>query len=543
MAQWQDENLFDVSPSEHVRLKEKVATTLGFRYENINPTSAFAKDVAGVAPWDPVKLGKLVDALEVKKVQPPAIHQEDYYRLLASMSKHATVVNGNMLDWTNGGLPYNRGHVIYWWQDFEKGTKEWDISIERFAGGKTVQKNVDLAKDPNLLLSSMSSVMSMISAVVGKVERGEPVPTWLALAYQSIRITWLMMASRDEITNLKITENIEQHERLRHSELQNLFQICTWMNAMKGLGGAISADKPIDVMKYGLLLGNAKVPFATPPWMKALLKTKQPTLANKLECLNSKDITVKWLEGNKITTMHPEMKTYKQIQSRVKALKGFAYFEKLHTEVNEEMGRRGLGHLPFPIPSNILLDVSILSTAAFTEGERRTIPLYRDGVLADNLHKGMVEVARIRAFEYGFVSPKGSKNLFATPAHWLACGRFLGPPHCHLNNVVKKVGGESDAGESLLRAIWMGDHDVELAKMCAALPGTVDLDPEVMRERLREMFPPCTNCVSLWRTIPNGWCKRTQTPSRLWKPRRRRPKKPLSSPCSPWSPETPRKAT
>ena len=179
------------------------------------------------------------------------------------MSKHATVINGNMLDWTNNGVPFNRGHDRYWWKDFEEGNKEWDVMIDRFAGGKAVTKDVDLTKDPTLLLSSMSSVMSLVSAVVGKVERNETVPAWQQRAYCSIRVTWLMTASRDEITNLKMMENVEQHQRLRHNELQNVFQVCTWMHGLGG-GSGLDANKPIDVMKYALLLGDPKTPFKTP---------------------------------------------------------------------------------------------------------------------------------------------------------------------------------------------------------------------------------------------------------------------------------------
>ena len=125
-----------------------------------------------------------------------------------------------------------------------------------------------------------------------------------------------------------------------------------------------------------------------------ILMGQPNTFANRLHCLMSNNsIAVKFLNENKIVTSRPEIRTYQQIQIRVRALKGFSEFPKLHEAIWEEMGRRGMAALTFPIPNDILLDANILNADAFAGAEKKAIPLYREGTAGKVLQIAMCEVA------------------------------------------------------------------------------------------------------------------------------------------------------
>ena len=68
--------------------------------------------------------------------------------------------------------------------------------------------------------------------------------------YMSIRVTWLFSSTRDEIVNLSIHENISQHQRRRHTESDNLFQVKMWMDSMPAIPGKLlDPKKALDVVK------------------------------------------------------------------------------------------------------------------------------------------------------------------------------------------------------------------------------------------------------------------------------------------------------
>ena len=68
--------------------------------------------------------------------------------------------------------------------------------------------------------------MALVRKVVGHVKRtGEAPEPWIATAFKSLRVTWLLEASGDEIATLSMRENIEQFTRRRHTEFDNIFQV------------------------------------------------------------------------------------------------------------------------------------------------------------------------------------------------------------------------------------------------------------------------------------------------------------------------------
>ena len=78
-----------------------------------------------------------------------------------------------------------------------------------------------------------SSIMALARAVLGHVIRTGQCPEDLKLAWGSIKITWLFGATDQEILTLSVHDNIDQHNRRRHTELDNTFQVNSWMESMK----------------------------------------------------------------------------------------------------------------------------------------------------------------------------------------------------------------------------------------------------------------------------------------------------------------------
>ena len=126
--------------------------------------------------------------------------------------------------------------------------------------------------------------MALVRKVVGHVKRtGEAPEPWVATAFKSLRVTWLLEASGDEIATLSMRDNIEQFTRRRHTEFDNIFQVKKWMDSMTALEStAFDKTKALDIVKYALALGDPHKPFSTPEWLRRLLQGKAPTFKNKL---------------------------------------------------------------------------------------------------------------------------------------------------------------------------------------------------------------------------------------------------------------------
>ena len=90
-------------------------------------------------------------------------------------------------------------------------------------------------------------------------------------------------------------------------------------------------------------------------------------------------MTNKFITDNKIIIQHPKMKRYPQVVQRVRAVAGFTFWDAIHKQIWQEMGRRGLGHLVCPLAQALLLDSHIFTSEAFTKAERENIPMWRDG--------------------------------------------------------------------------------------------------------------------------------------------------------------------
>ena len=81
-----------------------------------------------------------------------------------------------------------------------------------------------------------------------------------------------------------------------------------------------------------------------------------------MEAMMTEGMTNMWMGQQKAFIAHPEMNSYNKVQLRVRAVLGFHEFPSLHKCISEELGRRGLMHKPFPVPSTRLLDPNILTS-------------------------------------------------------------------------------------------------------------------------------------------------------------------------------------
>ena len=92
--------------------------------------------------------------------------------------------------------------------------------------------------------------------------------------------------------------------------------------------------------------------------------------------VTSTGVTKKFIDDNKISIDHPEMRTYQRVVQRVRAVVGFGCWDELHKKIWQEMGMRGMGHKPCPLTSALLLDPQILSSAAFSSKvDKENIPM------------------------------------------------------------------------------------------------------------------------------------------------------------------------
>lgn len=86
--------------------------------------------------------------------------------------------------------------------------------------------------------------------------------TTLAVSSSSLVHSDLFFGQADEIKNLSVSENIEQHARRRHIELDNLFQVRSWMCHMGPVTkNKLDPNKLLDIVKYATIMGDPQRPM------------------------------------------------------------------------------------------------------------------------------------------------------------------------------------------------------------------------------------------------------------------------------------------
>ena len=509
-AKWEDNDIFKLSKVEIDEWKTRVAAAIGCRWRGFGlqvGQRPYALPVAGTQPISEQVVRDAAKRYLEHMASPPTKDdktQEQHDKEMnawraetRSLSKLSLTVNGCFLNWQSAGTPWNAGYIQSWWSKFESGEKHWDITLDRKAGGPVVTDQMDIN---SILLTCVggSSIMALMRAVLGHVARTGACPDELATAFQSIRLTWLFTANEHEIVTMGISDNIEQHNRRRHNEMDNIFQVQSWMRSLQSNNQIQNLDhtKTMDIFKFALALGNPLAPDEVPGWMVSLLQGKIPNLRTKVQALSAKGVTKRWLDDKKAKIEHPEMNTYNKVNLRVRAVLGFYEYEALHEQITGELGRRGLLHRPFPLTSSLLLDPNILTSAAFSGAEKANVPIWRDGNQGRDLQKAMVEVARARLVDFEVLDSwmSGSKALFSSGSAWAAYARLNGPPHKHVDSLVERnfdiPSRWNDSVRSFHTALWLGEYDVEITKLSSLLPASLDTQPSQMQRRISEMFPP-----------------------------------------------------
>ena len=84
--------------------------------------------------------------------------------------------------------------------------------------------------------------------------------------------------------------------------------------------GRLDPNKALDVCKFATILGTPTQPLKCDTWLACLLKGKPPIFENKLDAITTNGVTTKYLQDNKATIAHPEMKDYKKVAARVRAV-------------------------------------------------------------------------------------------------------------------------------------------------------------------------------------------------------------------------------
>ena len=197
----------------------------------------------------------------------------------------------------------------------EQNIDKWDPTIERKAA--VVNPDDDLSY-VEFATTGSSSILALIVATVSAYKQKCTIPERLANAFKSIRLMVYFNGSAEEIGVLNHAENIEQAERKRHTENDNILAMKSWMVAdarasAKGLG-----DSALDVYRVAVILGDPRRPTSTPTWLQKELKglNKAPTLANKVLAVCEKHVNKKYLADHKANPIHPQM--------------NFAALEQLH---------------------------------------------------------------------------------------------------------------------------------------------------------------------------------------------------------------------
>ena len=408
----------------------------------------------------------------------------------------STIITGLQVRWKTASAK-NIGYIKEW---RDKNLTSWDISVERRAGG--IDEDVDW-KYQAFTCTNESSLYALLATAVEQFMTTAAIEKPVADAFVKIRVILYLGATTDEIMILNQSENIEQHDRKRHIELDNISAVESWMESLQKSSAEhqLSTQNALDIWKYACALEDPRSPKC-PQFMKRLLKDlkKSDSRANRLAALSDKKAKRELLEKEKAATPHPQMRTYQDIQARHRFLKGFnpVALERLRTEIADAMGRQGIAKAAFPVSRAVLMDPAILTSAAFSKPrDIESVPSWRDGTAGKELQLQMVHVLKVRYFEYGF-SKQADKvsSIFANGAHWAGTARLL---PAVIGTMQSKWGPQEtswpDAVQTLRYELWRGEHDREMTTLAQTSPGNLDSTPAVMQKKLMEQFAPLGRVV------------------------------------------------
>ena len=296
---------------------------------------------------------------------------------------------------------------------------------------------------------------------------------------------------------LNQSENVEQFERKRHTEMDNIAVVAAWTESVRGLPGKVlDCEKPLDVLKYVALMGDPRTPREVPPWLDELftkLKAGSARSAGfdaKLAAITNKMVTKQWLNSKKVSLLHPQIKSYADLALRHRFLRGFVpeARQRLYDKIVLPMGERGLASKPFPITRAVLMDPNILTSDAFgTLKEKEDVPSWRDGAAGRALQVRMADAAGTRYWDYDFHQASDQKaSIFASGSTWAGFTRLISHLEAAMEGALGTRSSWPDSAACVFREIWRGEHDQELARLAAQLPSNLDNTPTQMHVHLKD---------------------------------------------------------
>ena len=296
---------------------------------------------------------------------------------------------------------------------------------------------------------------------------------------------------------LNQSENVEQFERKRHTEMDNISVVAAWTESVRCLPGKVlDCEKPLDILKYVALMGDPRKPREVPPWLEELFtklkagSAKSAAFDAKLAVITNKIVTKQWLNSKKVSLLHPQIKGYADLALRHRFLRGFSpeARQRLHDKIVLPMGERGLASKPFPISRAVLMDSGILTSDAFsTLKEKEDVPSWRDGAAGRALQLRMADAAGTRFWEYDYHQASDQKaSIFASGATWAGFTRLISHLESALEGALGTRSSWPDSAACVRREIWRGEHDQELARLAAQLPSNLDNTPTQMHAHLKD---------------------------------------------------------
>ena len=229
--------------------------------------------------------------------------------------------------------------------------------------------------------------------------------------------------------------------------------------------------------------------------MAKLLGKKPSNNKNRQLAVAARDVTATWVKTNKVNVKHPHLSGYSEVALRVRFLKGFEEEAlSILQGIAHKLGRRGLAHKPYPISKAVLMPPENLTANAFTTArEKEAVPPYRDGHNGQRLQLAMARAVHQRCFEH---RADPNQEAFGSARMWVAYAR-LAPVVEEVLEV--KFGADPrvwpDRVAAFATQLHVGEHDAEVLKVSAQIPGHFDSRVGELKKLVKDIFPPLTRML------------------------------------------------
>jgi hypothetical protein len=379
---WQVGNFFHMTEREEDQTKAALAMHLDVGYGSVNQHRPYAVGHAGIPAYLPSEIGAAQE--EYQDLWRDGARPDLSEALVGNKAVRAVVVSGLLVRW-RPVQALNTGYVLSW---LDSNLRSWDVNVERRAGG--LSQDSDL-RAPHLATTNVCSLLALCAQIVHQFKTQPNIDPKLVDSFLRLRVSLYLGASAQEVNLLNADENVSQVERKRHTEMDNINVVRSWMTEMSSYP-QLSPMSALDVFKFGAVLGDARRGLAAvPEWLGEELGNGQPTLEHRLKIVTAKGVTKKWLQNKKAAMSHPVVRDYDALYLRHRFLKGFEPVDQLFKELYCRMGREGHAAKQSPLTKAVLMDEKILSSRAFLGevGPSLCPPVHEGSLSSDRLAPGL----------------------------------------------------------------------------------------------------------------------------------------------------------